>query len=195
MTGALVVASGRDGQAPVTLTAVGARRLTDQIRRHLGAAITGFAAARDGQAHLALGYPTWHDYAEAEFGDLRELRLPAVERRALVQSMREADLSVRAIAGRLGVGVGTVHADLPSTRTQLRAVPDEPPVVDHLPKVEQVRLLVARQGGRGLTCLELEHETGWRHGVASGPYSRAARRGLIVPTGTYRAGYAVHICA
>lgn len=179
------------------LTANHARRLTDEIRHHLGSAITKLQEARAGHAHEALGYDTWHAYVEAEFGDLRELRLPVTERRALVASMRSDDLSVRQIAARLGVSVGTVHADLPSTQerdaTVVELRPHTPEPIGHLPKTDQVVIHVGAQGERGLTCRELELETGWNHGMASGPLSRCRRQRRVVGTGRFRAGYEVYV--
>lgn len=199
MNGALVMAPGRDGQAPVLLSPVGALRLTEEIRHHLGTAIVKLTQAREGGADTVLGYPTWHAYVEAEFGDLRELRLPVVERRALVESMRADDLTVRQIAGKLGVSVGTVHNDLPETRERDAVVVQlrdpEPSVTVDLPKTDQVVILVGMQGDRGLTCRELELETGWHHGQASGPLSRVARQGRVRATGQFRAGYSVYVVA
>jgi hypothetical protein len=191
---AVVISRATD--RPVHLSAAGARRLTDEIRHHLGSAIVKLQQAREGGADTALGYPTWHAYVEAEFGDLRELRLPVAERRALVASMRADDYSVRQIAGRLGVSVGTVHADLPETRDRLaNVIPlrPEPEPIGHLPKTDQVVILIGRQGDRGMTCREIELETGWHHGIASGPLSRCKRQRRVRPTGRLRAGYEVYV--
>lgn len=194
-TGAVVMTG--EGRAPVLLSPVGARRLTDEIRGHLTGAIVKLGLAREGGADEVLGYETWHAYVEAEFGDLRELRLPVVERRALVASMRADDLSVRQIAGKLGVSVGTVHADLPETQEkatvhQLHPEPAPAPWQD-LPKTDQVVILIGMQGDRGLTCRELELETGWHHGVASGPLSRCRRQHRVRGTGLIRASYEVYV--
>ncbi|TFV91393.1 hypothetical protein [Blastococcus sp. CT_GayMR16] len=195
-TGAMTVTG--EGRGPVHLTAAGARKLTEEIRHHLGTAIVKLTQAREGGADEVLGYPSWHAYVEAEFGDLRELRLPVVERRALVSSMRGDDLSVRQIAGKLGVSVGTVHADLPETRertadvVQLRPDPAPSPIAD-LPKTDQVVILVGMQGDRGLTCRELELETGWGHGTASGALSRVARQQRVRHDGRFRREYGVYV--
>lgn len=189
-----------DARVAVMLSATGARRLTEEIRGHLGSAIVKLQQAREGGADTVLGYGSWYAYVEAEFGDLRELRLPVVERRALVASMREDDLTVRQIAGKLGVSVGTVHADLPQTQEraatvhQLHPDPAPSPIAD-LPKTDQVVILVGMQGDRGMTCRELELETGWHHGVASGPLSRCRRQGRVAGTGRFRQGYEVYVVA
>jgi hypothetical protein len=59
---------------------------------------------------LALGYASWETYTASEFGTDR-LRLPRPQRQEVVASLRAELLSTRAIAGVLGVGVGTVHRD------------------------------------------------------------------------------------
>lgn len=105
-------ASGEDRHTPVRLTERWARRLTDEIRRDLGSAIRKLVQAREGEAHLALNYSTWHEYVEAEFGDLRDLAIPASERVYLVASMKEARIPNRKAAEKLGVGYGTVVADV-----------------------------------------------------------------------------------
>ena len=185
MTAVIVSAEGR---APVLLSPIGARRLTDEIRAHLGSALVKLAQAREGGADAVLGYATWHAYVEAEFGDLRELRLPLEERRALVASMTDAGLSVREIVGKIGFSNGTVHADQVATgRTetvpQLRAVPLPAPTG----KVyEQAYEWLRRQADRGLTLVELAAETGWTEGKASGALSYLQARGLAQRTETRR---------
>lgn len=173
----------------VQLTASGARRLTDRIRGHLESAIVGLAAARDGGAHLVLGYPSWWAYVEAEFGDLRELRLPIAERRALVESMRDDALSVRAIAGKLGVSVGTVHGDLPGTLERAKVVALREPEVSPyagLSRAAETLARVAAQDARGLTSIELDAETGWPMGTATSRLSEHAARGRLLLTDARR---------
>lgn len=207
----IVMARGRDGQAPVMLSATGARRLTEEIRTHLTSAIAKLAQAREGGADSALGYDTWHEYVEAEFGDLRELRLPAVERKHLAISMAGSGMSTREIGARMGVGKSTVDRDIadvdrPAEVIGLdgrrraaradRADSDPAPAAGswtELPKTDQVVILVGRQGDRGLTCQELELETGWNHGMASGPLSRCKRQGRVRRTGRFRQGYEVYV--
>lgn len=180
------------------LSRYGAEKLTREIRGHLTLGAVKLAIAREGEAHLALGYATWHEYCEAEFGDLRELRLPVPERRALVESMRTAKLPIRAIAGKLGVSLDTVHRDLPSTRERTADVVPIRPVVEpdpigHLPRTDQVVILIGRQGDRGMTCRELELETGWHHGICSATLSAVARQGRVLKTDRKRLRYGVYV--
>ena len=60
---------------------------------------------------LALNYPTWEAACDALLGGLR-VQLPRDDRREIVGQLRDEDLSTRAIATALGVGVATVHRDL-----------------------------------------------------------------------------------
>lgn len=188
-------------------------------RADLGGAIANLAALRAGDAHTTAGYPSWSAYALDRFGDLlRELALPVADRRELTAHLRREGTSYRAIAARLGVSKSTakndVHAvegDTPGalatvvTATdgrRLAAVGDRSPQPAPAPvftpepgmsKRAQVAARVAFAGAAGLTCLELEEATGWRHGAASSPLSWAKRVGAAVPTGTYREGYEVYV--
>jgi hypothetical protein len=71
--------------------------------------ITEAYAARD---WLALGYPTWDAYCDAEFRG-RRLALPREERAAVVGSLRDAGMSTRAIATATGISEATVRRELP----------------------------------------------------------------------------------
>jgi hypothetical protein len=179
------------------LTREGARLLTDRIRGRLESAWDELQRAIEQRAWEVLGYASWADYQRAEFGDLRLLRISADQRKDIVGALRSQGMSVRAVASALGVSVGTVHADTaPASVTRLRAVKDEPTLTvaeSQLPKTDRVVALISAQGGKGMTCLELEYETGWRHGVASGPLSAVAKRGRVRATGTFRDGYGVYV--
>lgn len=203
----LVAPFSEEGRVAATLTRYGARKLTEEIRHHLGSALVKLREAREGEAHTALGYPDWHTYCEQEFGSLAELALPVVERRALVQSMRAASppLSHEEIGRRLGVSVGTVYKDrkaigaaddLPNPR-QLAPVPEQVAPLDYsgLPRTGEALLRVRDQEDRGLTSIELDHETGWDKtpGLSSGTLSRLKRRGLVEPTGALRGNRAPHV--
>lgn len=88
-----------------------ARDLTDKIKTSLGVAWELIKEAYTGRAWAALGYESWDDYCSTEFGTNR-LRLPREERREVVGSLREAGLSVRAIAAATGNNKETVSRDL-----------------------------------------------------------------------------------
>jgi hypothetical protein len=62
----------------------------------------------------ALGHADFASYCAAEIPELRHLKLRAPERRARIQTLRDAapGISVRELAAATGAAVGTVHADL-----------------------------------------------------------------------------------
>ena len=65
-----------------------------------------------GQGHLALGYATWDEYVDAEFGELRE-RLTRSDISKLNRELTsgEGALSVRATAAVTGASPATVTRD------------------------------------------------------------------------------------
>lgn len=67
--------------------------------------------ARDGGAHLALGYGSWTAYVSAEFADILP-RLDREPRRELVRELASSGMSTRAIAPVVGVAFKTVARDL-----------------------------------------------------------------------------------
>jgi hypothetical protein len=206
VTGELVTASPN---VVAGLDEAAARRLTDEIREHLTLGFAKLAIARERRADVALGYTTWWEYVDTEFGDLRYLGLPPEERRHVVASMRaDSKMSQRAIADRLDVAVGTINNDLRVTGVVVDAVQGEdgktyatpkrerqPEWVPHegMSKRDEVVERIRRRGELGLTCRELEIATGWHHGMASSPLSAVARQGRVQATGERRLGYAVYV--
>jgi hypothetical protein len=171
-----------------TMTRQRARELTDRTRDAIVEAGANLVELRAGSAHIALGYDAWHSYVEAEFGDLMVWRLVrdrlarVAEREALVASMTLAGHTVREQREALGAAVGTIHGD----QRRLGLVPDRPPVdVDPAPptadpfrgldRTREALARVAAQGDRGMTSLELDLETGWPMGTATGLLSRLER--------------------
>jgi hypothetical protein len=190
-----------DHHTPVTLTPVGARRLTDEIRADLGNAILKLQVAREGHAHLALGYAWWHDYLLAEFGDLKELRMPVAERRAIVASMCDAGASVTDIVKTIGFSRGTVQGDRvalgisdakPAGQVVQLHEPEPNPYAG-LSQPREALARVAAQDDRGLTCRELEHETGWLHQSASPALRKIERRGWVARDGRIRGTFGVYV--
>lgn len=181
----------------VMLSARGARRLTDEIRGHLQSGLEKLAQARSGGADQALGYPSWHAYCEAEFGDLREMRLPVAERRALHASMADAGLSRRECAAKTGFSLGTVQADLVATGhavVELKPAPVVDPY-EGLSRTAETLARVRAQGARGLTSTELDLETSWPTGTATATLSRLERRGLIGRVQVFRGNRAAYVAA
>lgn len=94
-----------------TATREQARALTDRIKVAVEGTWLLIQEAYTSRAWAALGYDTWDDYCNAEFGATR-LRLPREERQEVVASLRESGLSIRAIASATGINKETVSRDL-----------------------------------------------------------------------------------
>lgn len=187
---------------PMRLSERGARVLTDRIRGNLERAARGLVRAYYGRAHEALGYGEgpagWHAYGEAEFGDLRLLRLPLDERLELERAMTGEGWTRREVARAVGVSAATVSNDLlgrPETRRDEVAGPDAARGDDAeatstviealdpfrgLSPIDEVLARVAAQGDRGLTSLELDAELDRPLGTATASLSRLDRRRLVV---------------
>lgn len=95
------------------LSATDARELTDNIKQSVGIVWRQIERAYLGRAWIALGYESWDDYCESEFDGAR-LRLPREERTMVVGSLRDAGMSIRAIAAATGVDAKTVQSDIRS---------------------------------------------------------------------------------
>lgn len=92
-----VVGQVLDVLEPEVLDASKSRELTRQIKVALEHSYTLIIAAYRGRAWLAMGYSTWDGYCQGEFGNLA-LQPPREERREVIMSLRDAGMSVRAIA-------------------------------------------------------------------------------------------------
>lgn len=83
------------------VTAESARELTDKIKLAVEGTWHLICEAYQSRAWSVLGYSSWDDYCTREFGTSR-LRLPREDRTETVQSLRDAGLSLRAIASATG---------------------------------------------------------------------------------------------
>ena len=178
-----------EGQPLLVMAEDRARRLADDTRAMLGQAGANLVELRAGNAHLALGFDAWHEFVEAWFGDLFVYRLVKdrqamlAERQALIASLTLAGHTVREQRDALGASLGTIHADqralgLVPDRPLPTVVTDEPEPLDPfrgLRRIDEALARVAVQGDRGLTSTELDAETGWPMGTASGHLSRLER--------------------
>lgn len=99
--------------ALIRMDAAQARAITDRIKVGVEAVWDLIKTAYTERAWDALGYASWDDYTTREFGTSR-LRLPREERAEVVASLREAGLSIRAIASATGNSFGTIQATLTS---------------------------------------------------------------------------------
>jgi hypothetical protein len=178
-----------------------ARQRAEEIRGHLTLGFGKLTLAREKRDDIALGYDSWWAYVTDLLGDLRSLALPAEERRHVITSLRADGMSQRVIAAQLDTSLGTVNADLRKASTQVaeirgadgkvysqpqreRKAPEPFVRTPGMSKRAEVVARIAAAGPRGLTCLELERATRWRHGIASSPLSAVARQGLVVQAGT-----------
>lgn len=93
------------------ISADDARRLTDKIRIAVEGVWHLIEEAYTTRAWSALGYKSWDDYCTREFGTSR-IRLPREERPEVVASLRDAGLSLRAIASATGADVKTIRGDI-----------------------------------------------------------------------------------
>lgn len=98
-----------------------AERLTTAIQSRLGtiaddveAVVPMIEQARNGDAHRALGYPSWTKYVAEKFGGSLS-RLGKAERLPFVELMAEQGMSTRAIASVVGTSHQTVANDLAGT--------------------------------------------------------------------------------
>jgi hypothetical protein len=182
----------------------------EEIRGHLALGFGKLTVAREKRDDLALGYHSWHDYVSGEYGALDTLGLPAEERRYVVTSMRADGMSQRTIAAQLDTSVGTVNADLRKAGTQVTEIrgadgkvytkPQRPTArpaaftpEPGMSKRAEVVARIRHAGTAGLTCLDLEKATGWRHGAASSAVSATARQRKIIHAGTFRDDYSVWV--
>jgi hypothetical protein len=206
-------------KAPLILTEIGARKLTDRIRQQLASADEDLARAYECSAHQLLGHATWAAYCAAEFPELAHVKLAVPARQERVKALRQVGASERAIAAATGVSPAQVHADLVELRergelddadakvTSLdgRRRPAQQPATG--PETRAAAQLerhgltilmheawqrVAGCEGAGMTCLELEKKARWRHGRASSLLHRLERAGLVERTGAFRDDYGVY---
>lgn len=110
-----------------------ARRITERIRvtavtfaESRQRLIDLVQVAKDGQAHVALGYASWTGYLSEVLGE-EPMRLTRDDRKEMVQLLAAEGMSTRAIAPIVGVSNKTVHQDLASE--VLPKVTPEPPTI------------------------------------------------------------------
>lgn len=124
-----------DEQEAADLTVDEARALTDQIKAASDSLWELVKTAYTRRAWVALGHDSWDAYLEAEFGKAR-IGLPREERAEVIYSLRDAGLSIRAIASATGKGIGTIHRELEAEsevieEVEAEFVEDEPAPEPH----------------------------------------------------------------
>lgn len=135
-----------EGDAP-SLTAEQARELTDRMKSGLTHIWEIIVVAHRGRAWLALGYASWDQFIQREFGSMN-LQPPREEREQTITSLRDAGMSVRAIATATQLGRGTVSRAISSPDA---GVPVGTPDVDsseRLKPVDQARASIQGIDGK-----------------------------------------------
>lgn len=95
-----------------------------RVRAHVEQAWDDLIALHAERAWLSLGYESWDALCDAEFDGAR-IALPREDRREVVGQMREAGMSIPAIASATGASVGTIHNDLSELKGSGRDLPSE----------------------------------------------------------------------
>jgi hypothetical protein len=132
-----------------------ARQRVDRIKTGVEVVWSLIVESYQSRDWEALGYATWDEMCTREFGTSR-LRLPREERSETIGSLRDAGLSLRAIAAATGDSVTTVRRELAPVPN---GTPDPEPVVIE-ETAETSDEIDARLGPIGY---EIDHETGEIH--------------------------------
>lgn len=198
-----------EGRSPTILTRRGAELLTAKITSSLDRSSRLLVQAFEGRAWEPLGFDSWEAYTAAHWGSLAAIKLERPDRDALIVGLTLEGRGRQQVATQLDTSLGTVQnvleragvIDLSAKRAaraarQAEAVAEavvEPPLAEpppELSKRDRAWQLIAEQGERGLTALELAEVTGWTGGSATGTTSDLKRQGRITPTRQFRRGYA-----
>jgi hypothetical protein len=183
------------------ITAERAKELTGQIQDICGRAVDEAArslvpliitACKD-KAWLAMGYPTWDDYCEAEM-PCRRWQLDREVRDSMVRVMREEGMTMRSIGAAIGMDDAAVSRVKPSPsaensadgrRTDARGR-NQPTRRTRPATVRRLRVFIERAYLNGYSCVSISKAVGRSastvsaHSVAIGlPH----RPGYIQPVG------------
>lgn len=107
----LALVKSNDDKLPTDVTPAAAKALTRKIQNGIGGVFELLHQAWQGRAWLALGYQSWDEYIDREFGTA-PMALPRERRKDAVKSLRDLGWSVRAIAAATGAGKSTIADDL-----------------------------------------------------------------------------------
>lgn len=92
------------------MSASEARARVDRVRLAVSQAREDLVSLWREHAWLSLGYASWDELCDAEFGV--RMALPREERREVVADLRAEGMSTRAIGSALGIADQTVRADM-----------------------------------------------------------------------------------
>jgi hypothetical protein len=218
-----VSAARADGRAHTQLTRRGAEITLERVRKGLRTLDADVARLYHGGAAELLGYGTgaagWKALCADLFADLEMLRPTPAARLERVAELRRQEMSQRAIADTLGVSPAQINADVRKLEERGEELPDnvvsldnarrsargqrkqEPATalsadLEHLELTELMRTALEHVAGQldaGLSCAELELETGWGHGRASSLLYRLERLGLVVRPGIFRGPHGAYV--
>jgi predicted Rossmann fold nucleotide-binding protein DprA/Smf involved in DNA uptake len=165
-----------------------ARQRLTAIRNALALADDLLAQAYAARDWEALGHPSWEAYCAAEIPELRHLKLRAPERRARIQTLRNAapGISVRELAAATGAAVGTVHADLAGPGDAL--VPRRGGPSGARTGVSTVARVLAALDRRPADVFTIARKTKLRQAQVSPALSRLAAAGRVAYTPPARRG-------
>lgn len=104
------------GEIVEVASAEEARKLTDRIRESASTYWADIAVAYKAHAWLSLGYGCWDEYCTGEFDDIA-VPLPKEGLPAVVRSLRESGLSVRAISSVTGQSKSAVSRQVSQSGT------------------------------------------------------------------------------
>src|SRR5699024_8184108 len=82
-----------------------------ETRTHLQQAATRIAWQVEMETWVTLGYKSWDEMREAEYGDIA-IMVPRKDRPELVERLRDAGLTHESIASTVGVNKKTIQRDL-----------------------------------------------------------------------------------
>jgi len=105
-----------------------ARQLTDKIRAGLDGVYQLIIQAFQHRIWIPLGYHSWDEYVRREFGNLA-LRPPLEARDEVLQSMRDAGMSLRSIGTATQMHYSTVSKELDKAGVE-NSTPENPPSTD-----------------------------------------------------------------
>jgi predicted transcriptional regulator len=217
-----VSAARADGRAFTQLTRRGAELTLARVRSQLRTLDEDVARLYHGGAAELLGYGAgaagWKALCADLFADLEMLRPTPAARLERVAELRRQEMSQRGIADALGVSPAQVNADIRKLEERGEQLPDNvvsldssrrkarggraeeqtrlPADLGHLGLSELMRTALEHVAGQldaGLTCAELELETGWGHGRASSLLYRLERRGLVHRPGVFRGPHSAYV--
>jgi hypothetical protein len=180
-------------KAPTILTEIGARRLISQARNALVLADDVLARLYQGRAWEVTGHADFVAMCAAELPELRHLKMRAQPRRERVKALRAEGATIPEIAAATGASVGSIHGDLKALEGGHSRAAVSTLKAAGMTSWQRVVLEVGRRGAAGLTCLEFEGVTGWRHGAASAAFHAAERKGHVRRVPSFRQGYAAYV--